>query len=89
MPLDFARYKPLLGDYLRLRGISFETRGNFRCFLHDDGETPLNVPDATEFFRLDYESSRAAITKAPEGVADVADVDPNRDNVRRAQHGTD
>jgi len=25
MPLDFARYKPLLGDYLRLRGISFET----------------------------------------------------------------
>ena len=55
----------------------------------NNGETPLNVPDATEFFRLDYESSRAAITKAPEGVADVADVDPNRDNVRRAQHGTD
>ena len=40
MPLDFARYKPLLGDYLRLRDISFETRGNFRCFLHDDGATP-------------------------------------------------
>ena len=55
----------------------------------NNGETPLNVPDAAEFFRLGYESARAAITKAPEGVADVADVDPNRDNVRRAQHGTD
>jgi hypothetical protein len=37
MPLDFARYKPRLTDYLRLRGIAFADRGNFRCFLHDDG----------------------------------------------------
>lgn len=37
MPLDFARYKPRLADYLRLRGIAFTERGNFRCFLHDDG----------------------------------------------------
>jgi len=33
--------------------------------------------------------ARAAITKAQKGVADVANMDPNRDNVRRAQHGTD
>ena len=55
----------------------------------NNGETPLNVPDATEFFRLDYESARAEITKAQKGVADVANMDSNRDNVRRAQHGTD
>ena len=33
----------------------------------NNGETPLNVPDAAEFFRLGYESARAAITKAQKG----------------------
>ncbi len=50
----------------------------------NNGETPLNVSDAAEFFRMGYEYARAMLAQGPKGVANMV-----RDNVRRAQHGTD
>lgn len=71
---DFAKYRPLLVQYLTARGISIDTRSNFPCILpnHDDSTASmkLSAKDRLHCFGCQFDGDIYDICGELDGITD-------------------